>query len=164
MIVVAIIAVLAAVAVYGVRNYVRSARTAEAYNMIASIKAGQESYRSETYQYLDVSGDSWDNMAPGSTGPGKRDFAYDPKDTVVASFASLGVRPSSPVVFSYAVRAGGASENVAQPTPNSSLLPTSAPGPWYVVQAVGDQDGDGQYSYFVGSSFTDEIASFDEKE
>src|SRR5829696_608151 len=54
MVVVAIMGVLAALAVYGVRRYIESAKSHEATNMIKDIKEGQESYRRETHRYLPV--------------------------------------------------------------------------------------------------------------
>src|SRR5512145_2725128 len=58
MIVVVIIGVLATLATYGVRRYIRRAKSAEARQMILSIKAGEESYREETYKYLSTTSGS----------------------------------------------------------------------------------------------------------
>lgn len=166
MIVVAIIAVLAAIGTYGVQAYIRHSRTSEAYHMITSIKAGEEAYRDETFAYLDVS-TTYDNRAPAAPGPGKRGFAYGvASSTLLQNFAAIGVQPSSPVVFSYSVVAGAPGAAPAAPHPDNDYnwVGQPAPGPWYVVLAVGDQDGDGTYSYFVGSSFTDEISRHDPRE
>lgn len=161
MIVVVIMGVLATLAVYGVQSYVRSARTSEVYSMINNIRAAEEAYRDETYQYLNVSG-SYDSTAPGLVGLGrnKRDFAAgDPVPAVLENFAVLGVRPNAPVVFAYSVVAGPAGATPTEPVPGVTFNWPAATGPWYVVRAQGDQDGDGEYSYFVASSFTDEITS-----
>ncbi|HLV20571.1 MAG TPA: type II secretion system protein, partial [Polyangiaceae bacterium] len=55
MAVVAIVSVLSVLAVFGVRKYVFAAKTSEAIHMIGLIRAAQESYRDETFSYLDVS-------------------------------------------------------------------------------------------------------------
>jgi type IV pilus assembly protein PilA len=165
MIVVVIIGVLATLAVYGVQMYVRSARTAEAYSMINNIKAGEEAYRDETYRYLDVSGGDFANSAPGSVGPNKRDFEADTSDAVKANYAALGVRPNAPLVFAYAVVAGPPGVRPTEPgVPGVSFAWPTATEPWYVVRAIGDQDGDGQFSYFVGSSLTDQITNHSPRE
>ncbi|HOU94368.1 MAG TPA: type II secretion system protein [Polyangiaceae bacterium] len=160
LIVVVIIGVLATLAVYGVQAYVRSARTSEVYSMINNIRAGEEAYRDETYRYLNVSGGNYGATAPGSVGRNKRDFAADADSAVLDNFAVLGVRPNAPVMFAYSVVAGPAGVAPTNPgVPGASFNWPVATGPWYVVRAQGDQDGDGDPSYFVGSSLTDEITS-----
>ena len=52
MIVVAIIAILAALAVYGVRRYVLVAKTSEATEIINQTRAAEETYKDETFGYL----------------------------------------------------------------------------------------------------------------
>ena len=56
MAVVVMVAVLATLAVYGVRKYVFAAKASEAFTMINAIKAAEEAYRDETFVYLNVSG------------------------------------------------------------------------------------------------------------
>src|SRR5215472_2536496 len=57
MIVVAIIAILAILALVGYRKMVSSSHTAEATHMVQAIRVAQESYRSETQQYANISTD-----------------------------------------------------------------------------------------------------------
>ena len=52
MTVVVIVGVLSTLAVYGVRKYVYSSKTTEAIHMIGSIKSAEESYKSETFNYV----------------------------------------------------------------------------------------------------------------
>ena len=112
MIVVAIMSVLATLAVYGVRRYIESAKSHEATNMIKDIKEGQESYRRETYRYLQVSG------GPRRTTT-RRAPPWDAKIQWGGADDSLGKLEAServarrPVYFSYASIAGAA----ATPTP-----------------------------------------------
>jgi type IV pilus assembly protein PilA len=172
MIVVAIIGVLAALAVYGVRRYVLAAKSAEAIEIINNIRAAQEQYKDERFIYLDVS--SVDS-ASGSFFPFASKAAlknsvraWSTGSTGVAGkWAELGIFPSAPVRFGYACAAG----QTANAVPTQSVLgtskslnyPASAPN-WYVVRAAADHDGDGKIALFVGSNFTDEIYGESETE
>ncbi len=164
MIVIAIIGVLAALAVYGVRRYILSAKSAEAIEIINSIRAAQEQYRDERFQYLNVSSvdvssgsffpfaskaalkNNVHNWATGTTG-------------VAGNWAQLGIFPNAPVTFGYACQAGqgnGVPTQAILGTAKNLKYPATAPN-WYVVRAAADRDGDGKLALFVGSNFTDEI-------
>ena len=54
MIVVAMIGVLAAIAIVSFRKYVKSSKVSEPIYVMQGIRAAEESYRSETMTYLDV--------------------------------------------------------------------------------------------------------------
>ncbi len=160
MVVVAIIGVLATLAVYGVRKYVLSAKTAEPIEMINSVRASQESYKDETFGYLNVSAmtsyypfGSKDALANAkmawSSGSSGEKLLWD----------QLGVSPSSAVQFGYACTAG---KGAGVPTFGAlgverDLGYPAAATDWYVVRAAGDRDGDGALATFVGSNFTDQI-------
>jgi hypothetical protein len=82
-----------------------------------------------------------------------------------ARWSQLGVQAGAPVQFGYSCVAGAA--GVALP----ALGATGNPGypanpttPWFVAQAVGDRDDDGNNALFLGSSFTDVIYSENEDE
>jgi type IV pilus assembly protein PilA len=165
MIVVAIIGVLAALAVYGVRRYVLAAKSAEAIEIINNIRAAQEQYKDERFIYLDVSSvdatsgsffpfpskaalkNSAHAWSTGSSGP-------------AAKWAELGIFPSAPVRFGYACAAGQTATAVPTQatlgTARSLNYPVNAPN-WYVVRAAADHDGDGKLALFIASNFTDEI-------
>src|SRR5688572_6725608 len=68
MAVVVIVGILATVAVYGTRKYIRSSKTAEAVTMIDNIRAAEEAYRDETFRYLGLS--AFDNWHPRDTPAG----------------------------------------------------------------------------------------------
>jgi type IV pilus assembly protein PilA len=165
MAVVVIVGILAVLATYGVRKYVLSAKTSEAIQMIGSIKAAQENYKDETFAYLDVSG-SLTTYYPMSS-PGKKKYQWGGgTDAVATNWRRLGVTAAAPVQFGYACTAGTAT---AAPTQLSGITvanwPTAARGePWYVVQAAGDQDGDGVRSIYVSASFAGQIFSEREDE
>ncbi|HEX6276962.1 MAG TPA: type II secretion system protein [Polyangiaceae bacterium] len=157
MVVVAIVGILAALAVYGVRRYITVSKTAEAIEIINSVRAAQEAYRDETFTYLSTTANltTYHPEAP----QGRKRSWQGGSD---AAWAQLGVGASAPVSFGYACVAGAANSTVASigaPVTASLGYPTTSPTPWYIVKAVGDDDADGIYSALVGSSFTDEIYS-----
>ncbi len=171
MVVVAIIAILASLAVYGVRKYVLASQTSEAIEIINSVRAAQEQYKDERFRYLDVSSV---DQASGSFFPfaAKADLSKNIKmawdvgnATELARWRQLGVVPSTLVQFGYACQAGqGAgvpSAGVLGATAGS--LPGTAPN-WYVVRAMADRDGNGTYALFIGSNFNDAIYSENETE
>jgi type IV pilus assembly protein PilA len=163
MVTVVIIGILAGLAVYGVGKYIRSSKSSEATRMIAAIKAAQESYKGETFNYLDISGaNSVANLTsfyPTAT-PDDRMRGWGDTSTAVGQrWRELGVRPDSGVYFAYGCAAGLPANAVsangnAQAIPN---WPTNVAAPWYVVRAVGDLDNDGTRSNFVSASFTGEV-------
>ncbi|WP_437694052.1 prepilin-type N-terminal cleavage/methylation domain-containing protein [Sorangium sp. So ce176] len=164
LVVVGMVGVLAALALVGYRRYMASAGTAEPKAVIQGIRGGQESYRAEMLEYLNVSQGSLDqsHWYPGGTlGDMKR--AWD--DTGHPDYTNwrmLNVTTDGAVRFGYASVAGIG--NGFTVTPNSgftwgglSQAPLSDPqflprGPWYVIQAVGDRDMDGTYALLLTTS------------
>ncbi len=169
MAVVAIVAVLATLAGVAYRRYIIAARSSEATYMVGQIRSAEESYRSETHQYLKVS-DSWGSGVPADsdyfpTSPSATKTAW-PDATCSAGFGcthsdrqrwmQLAVRSDGPVGYGYCVTAGlaqssappGGHPGVGFPTPTE---------PWYVIEAAGDADGDGRRSYVMGSSFSGDL-------
>ena len=167
MLVVIIAGVLGTLGVYGVRRYVYAAKTSEALHMINSIKGAQETYLDATFTYLDVSQSKLSGLYPMDEPPGKKKYSWFNSNHVDSDrWRELGVTTNHPVQFGYAVIAGDETKTVPQP---GGLVATinfpSPPGRWwYVVKAVGDQDGDGEQSVYVGSSFTSEIYGENESE
>lgn len=164
MVVVAIIGILATLGVYGVRKYIQSSKASEAIQMIGSIKAAQESYKAETFAYLDVSGA---HALSGTSGfhptesPSNKAYSWGGVSTDQAkAFRTLGVQADAPVRFTYGCAAGDGSNAVAGHGTSLTVAnwPTESGGvPWYVVQAVGDLDGDGNQSVYASGSFTGQI-------
>ncbi len=155
MIVVAIMGVLAALATYGVRKYVLEAKKAEAASMITQIRAAEEAYRDETFVYLGH--DEFDSWHPTDTpGTGKTDWGTT-TSMGTDVFNPLGVLPTGPVVYSYGVVAGAAGASLPTiPTTRSFNFPAPA-GPFYIVMARADLNGDGTYTYALSHSDTSEI-------
>jgi len=176
MTVVVIVGILATLAVYGVRRYVYSAKSSEARGIILNIKASEEAYREETYQYLatatDISGTSelYPHVCLGKV-PGQFKLSWEQADSCakVKLMHTLGVTSTNPVQYGYAVGVPSA-PGAAMPTlplkKTAFNWGTQATpnGPAYAVIAMGDLDGNGTFSVFVGSNFTDEIYAENEDE
>ena len=166
MTVVIIVVVLATLAVYAVRKYVWSAKTTEAYDMINSIRSAQEAYRAETFTYCDVSKTNLGTYWPVAT-PDKGKAAWDDGSCSAdqcKGFQTLGVSPHGAVQFRYSTIAGTGNPSLSGTSATGYQLPASATGPWYVVQALGDQNGDGTPSVFLSSSFSSDVYSEHETE
>ncbi|MEM1031143.1 MAG: prepilin-type N-terminal cleavage/methylation domain-containing protein [Myxococcota bacterium] len=154
--VVAMVGILAAIALVGYRRYLNASKTADAKAVMSAIRIGQESHRAETLGYLDCSTSltDWYPSAPN----GKRKNFVNPSHSEHACWQMLNVTTDAPTTFGYAVVAGN--PGAAPPVPSTSDAPTwPAPTtePWYVIQAAGDQDGDGVLSLLLTSSFNGEI-------
>jgi type IV pilus assembly protein PilA len=155
MIVVAMIGVLSAIAIVGYRRYMRSAGTAEVKAVIQGIRLAQEAYKSETFVYLDVSPSltSWYPKNPSD----KKSHWINESGPGYANWRDLNVITDGPVKFGYAVKAGISQpgQGVLSPSfpcDNWTSAHANVDGPWFVVQAAGDQDNDQDLSYFASSS------------
>jgi prepilin-type N-terminal cleavage/methylation domain-containing protein len=165
MAVVVITGILATIAVYSVRKYVASSKTSEAIEMIGAIKAAQETYKDETFTYLNVSGALTKAAAyPAGFTPGPQKAQWGGSGTGATGFQQLGVTTASPVYFAYACTAGAANSAPTAPSSDSGNItvtnwPATLGTPWYVVKAYSDLYGTGAYTVFVGTSFTGDIFS-----
>lgn len=158
MIVIAIIGVLAALAIYGIRNYLSSARTSEAkanVGAISSLASGVferelakaeliAASSGETVAYASQLCDSA-NPVPGTVPAGVK---YQPNNVPGADFHTgsgsvgwlcLGYTMSTPIYYQYSYLKGGTylSANLGGPDPGSD---------GFEAAAVGDLDGDGVHS------------------
>jgi type IV pilus assembly protein PilA len=154
--VVAIVGILATLGLVAYRRFITSSKSSEAIYMVGAIRAAQESYRAETLSYLNVSVGFSDYFPTGTVGNKKTGWdATGHAD--YTRWRQLGARPDSAVYYGYITGAG-----VAGGTPpalhiaNKPTWPTTTE-PWYVIEAKGDVDGNGVYSWVCGSSFTGEI-------
>jgi prepilin-type N-terminal cleavage/methylation domain-containing protein len=171
MVVVIIVGVLATLGVYGVRKYVFSSKTTEAIHMIGSIKGAEESYRAETFAYLGADGKTEIDsvtLYPQTPGRKKSDWTNASHTDYAKTWGPLGVMSDSPVIFGYAIVAGrsGALKSPPSNCTNVSWGPrgNSNTGPWYIVKAEADQNGDGHFSCFTSCSLSGEIFSAHEDE
>jgi len=136
---VVIVGILAALAIPSFKGYVYRSRVSEAVSMLNEIKTRQEAYRSKYDQYCAGRGTGEFSAAvfnpvalPGSNAVGW---------TTTANWEALGVVPPGPVRFQYATVAGGPGD--APPTDTGGRPLVEPTDFWYVAQAVGDLDGDG---------------------
>ncbi len=154
--VVVIVGILATIGLVAYRKFITSSKTSEAIYMVGSIRSAEESYRAETLSYLDVTA-GFANFYPTGTVGGFKTAWDNASHTDYGRWRQLGARPDGPVYYGYKVAAGGA--GATPPALDIAKSPTwsATTGPWYVIEARGDVDGNGTFSYVAGSSFTGEI-------
>ena len=143
MIVVAIVGILAAIAIPSYQSYVQRARTSEAVTFLAEIRQRQEAYRAEFGEYCSVSAAPTSGIDSGAWAPGTLPRGGDKISWggTPGAWNQLGAAPDGPVRFQYRTTAGP---------------PGSAPGVpgfvgndfWFVAQARGDLDDDGDLVIF----------------
>ncbi|HEY1957161.1 MAG TPA: prepilin-type N-terminal cleavage/methylation domain-containing protein [Polyangiaceae bacterium] len=158
-VVVTIIGILAMLAVAGYRKLITSSHTSEATEMVNAIKVAQETYHSETGQYANISAAlGLGNLYPQATPDNKTATAWGGTCGVCTDqtgWQKLPVHASGPVRFGYATMAG----NVSTPLPASPIGNVTFPannqltGDWYVIDAMGDMDGNSVYCTVVGVSW-----------
>jgi hypothetical protein len=144
---------------------VNAAWGAEALNMVQSIRAAEERWRTEHMMYLNVSSASttWYPRDPTAVSAKhtQQSFYYPPGDGTHPDNARwLLLRPttSGAVRFGYLLNAGTA--GVAMTAPSSRGPSVTWPTPtdnWYVIQALGDTDWDGDVSYYRASSLDGDV-------
>jgi len=157
MAVVAIVGILALISTASYRKYVAHSKIAEVPPMFLSIKAAEEAYKDETFQYL---GPSTDLTAyyPANSLPGKQKMNFAGTGNGSALWERLGVQAAGPVLFVYACTAGA---NSAPTALGSDITVTGWPAtiaaPWYVVKARADIYGNGADTVFATASFTGDL-------
>jgi len=165
--VVAMVGILAVIAMVGYRKYLRASHSSEAISMLHGIRAGQEASKAESLVYLDCSGGSLASYYPHAT-PDKTKWHWvNPAHSAFACWRQLNVASDGPVQYVFSTVAGAAGATTFPTVPELATQPTwpnPAPDPWYIVQAVGDLDGDGTKSMFLASSFSGEVYQQNESE
>ncbi len=159
LVVVVIMGVLAALAIYSVRGYILSSKTAEAREIIGSIKAGEEAYYDEVFHYLDATG-GLANLHPISSTDGtiKADWRNTTCTGCLDNFRTLGVEVPAPVVFRYSTTAGATGLKSVTLTDVSSQPFANAPdAAYYVVKAISDLKPGGAKTVYYSSNFSAEI-------
>lgn len=162
MVVVAMVSVLALLAVYGVRKYISASKATEPIYMVGLIKTSQEAWREEFHVYDNASANI-DSYYPDTPDGRSRNF-NNPAHADNQAWLNLGVSTPNPVRYGYATVAGAA--GAGKPAiGTSNCCNWIADGePWFIVKAVGDNNGDGNKSIFIGSSQTQEIYAESENE
>jgi type IV pilus assembly protein PilA len=158
MVVIAMVGILSAIAIAGVRHYTGKVINQEAPAIIASIKAAQEMYRNQMSEYLNVSsslGACFPFNDPEQLGSVAVQWGDDNANDL-ANWNLLGVEVNGPVRFCYSVVAGAAGEtppSLSAECPFPYVLPSAPNSPWYVIQATGDPNNSGRYTCYASSSF-----------
>jgi len=147
---------------------VEHAWSGEVQAIVASIQAGEEAYRAEHATYLGCSGCSGPHCAESATllylyphaVPDPATCGWEnPEHPDYACWKALGVHPGVQVRHVYAVFAGAAG-SVPPTIPGLAAQPawpSPTREPWYVIEAFGDVDGDGDREIAASSSFSPEL-------
>ncbi|MFT3921888.1 MAG: prepilin-type N-terminal cleavage/methylation domain-containing protein [Myxococcales bacterium] len=142
MVVVAIIGILAGIAIPKYIGYLYRAKTTEAVGFLADIKGRQEAYKSEYYQYCNVSKDDDDYYPTGNPIATPRSWGNG-----TAGWRSLGLSPPGGAVrFVYQSIAG------APGTKPAGDLGYDGTDFWFISRAKADLDADGTFVTFESYS------------
>jgi type IV pilus assembly protein PilA len=188
MITVAIVGVLAALAIFGVRRYIQSAGTGEATAMLQGMRGAEEAYRASplggngVYAGCASTGLKKDGAQiqdadfyprpRGAVDSNKMSFDMAGLGTLEVCFRELKINSDGPVRFTYAVMAGppGAPVDGATPaglftTPLPAVQEATAPvDSWYYLVAIGDRDDDGALARLRATSISNSIHVEDDTE
>jgi prepilin-type N-terminal cleavage/methylation domain-containing protein len=171
MTVVVIMGVLAVLGGFSLRKHLSASKSIEALNMIQSIRGAQERWRAEHMVYFNVTiqGGWYPQDPTSSAGKGKeRSFFFPPGSTTnLDSDRWLMLRPtvSRPVQFGYRTNAGVSGSTMTDPAVAIPGYSWPEHGEnWYVIQALGDTDWDGNPCYFLASSLDGEVAQVNDGE
>ncbi len=178
MIVVVLIGVIAALAVFGMMRWVRYSHLGEAQNLVSNIRTAEEAYLSENGAYYNVSLSVGKGNTYPSTTPGAFKTAWGAPCTVCSatnSWKALGINPTAPVAFGYAVvadcpnvttgstactsPAGRGVSNIAWNGKTLDLTNLGANSqPWYFIEADANYSGDNvNFTHVYGMSGDNEI-------
>jgi type IV pilus assembly protein PilA len=154
------VGVLAAIAVVGYRKYMLAAKVTEGKGVISAIRIAQEDYKAEKGSYADIGA----TFCPTGAGVSDTKWGWDPTcsgggTNVPATWNALPVHIDGPVQFAYATKADTA--DLAGAPLGTSWVSWGTPhGPWYVVAAYCDLDGNGaDRTDLASSSFGNQIFS-----
>jgi hypothetical protein len=132
--------------------------------MMSSIKSAEEAFKSETFTFLNVSGDFNDaSFYPSQQASkptqkyGKHAWSVSGGGAIENRWRMLGVQPDGPVLFSYAVVAGGPGDPIATPVGFAKMATFVQPNDhWYVIQAVGDRNDNNIFARVAATSLSNE--------
>lgn len=154
--VVTIMGILATIGVGSFLKHMRAGRTVEARASLKAIAAAQETFRAESGTYLDVSADLT-NYYPTES-PGDTLYSFYGHDAANDSANWYRLKPRiQNTRFGYACVAGLPGDTYPTLAIDQAVSWPTSVSPWYVVQTLGDLDGDGNVSIGVGTSFSDVV-------
>jgi type IV pilus assembly protein PilA len=168
-IVIVVVGILAVVGVAIYRHQSATARTAEATQLTAGIRAAQEAYKSEKGVYAAVSNDTSSFYPAAAPGSFKTEWGADCKNCIdPAGWRKLNVHPAGPVMYGYATVSGVGGSSLsggggsAGPPPGMRIdtpppVTLTATDPFYVTVAWGDTDADGKPCIVMSYSTSNQI-------
>jgi type IV pilus assembly protein PilA len=150
MVTIAIIGVMAALAIYGVRKYITYGKArSEADDSMLAMASAIRTYYDRNRGYLDCSSD-YDDFYPLAP-TNKKHVLNNPTHSDQGCWSLYGVR-MGPTYMSFAVRAG--TKNDTPPVPSWLSITYPKPKePWFILVGTLDLDGDGLYARYETSSF-----------
>jgi type II secretory pathway pseudopilin PulG len=157
MVVVVLIGILAMLGVAAFRKRVQASKATEVTTVIQALRSGEEAYKGENQEYLDVSGpNAWYPSATfdSTSISWPSAFASHPDGP---DFQALNAPITQAVQYRYLVNAGSAGQ--AMPAPSGVTLPTwpTPSDPWYVIIGRANVDGDSVFSTAIATSFNPEV-------
>jgi len=159
MAVVVIVGLLAVAGVTLFRQNLQASKGNIAAAHIQAIRGAQEAYMAENHIYMNAStSDEGKNWYPQRVPGPKRSAWVNSDHTDYVRWSQLAPAISGSVLFSFLTNAGGA--GTAIPKLQIANAPTFAavqPLDWYVIQASGDLNGNGKFSYYASTSITGEL-------
>ena len=172
MIVVAVIGGLSILAIVGYRRLIASSHLSEATHMVNAIRVAQEAYHAETQTYaspstsLAVAATLYPTNNNPTGLPTNAKVGWGETTTSLGkAWAVLPVHADGAVMYGYATMGGNAQTSLPMPPTVNGKATVSYPTPttdWYVVSAFGDPNGDGIYSAVIGTSWSNDLFSYNE--
>lgn len=161
MVVVSIAGILAALAFASMTKQVVAAWRVEGLSMIQSIRVAEERWRAEHMTYLNVSTpDAWYPADPRTDSTRLSPFYFAAPGGHDDQDEWLALRPTAPgpVRFGFLVNAGpGGSVMTAPSLPGTAVIWPPNNNDWYVIQALGETDSDGDCIYLRASSLHGDV-------
>jgi type IV pilus assembly protein PilA len=166
MLVVVLVGVLATLAIFGYRKWVRGAHITEGQDMVAAIRVGEERYYAENGAYLNVTNGLGDGYTYPSIHPSNFATAWGGTCSTCSGtgYAGIGVSSNAPVFFGYSTVADStktAQSVVGTKTTNGvtiDMTQMSNGQPWYFIEADANISGDKtNYVHVYGMSATNTI-------
>jgi len=157
--VVTITGILSVLAVVGFRRHMQASRGGEALSVIQAIRSAEESYMAENHGYLNVSTDSeGKNWYPQTTPTTTRYAFLKSAHGDYKRWRQLAPSVKQTVLFGYLVNAGVPGTKIpALQVKGAPPFLATQPLDWYVIQASGDVDGNGEFARYASTSLTGEI-------
>jgi prepilin-type N-terminal cleavage/methylation domain-containing protein len=176
--VVFIVSILATLAIISYRRLIVSSHTSEGVQLVQSVKAAQETYKSETGTYADISmklvaivagapnAETYPAQTPGQFKTVWGDICKANCYTSGPQWVDLPVHIDGPVLYGVSTVAGFNTNHKSTDTmptvsgngkPLGTVTIDKPATDWFLVTAIGDANGNGEFSYVLGSSINNQV-------